>query len=60
MDETNPLLPDTTLERVREIEDARDHVVEFDSSGDAENPLEWAPAYKWTIVGLLAFMAFTV
>ncbi|KAK8096823.1 MFS transporter [Apiospora kogelbergensis] len=60
MDETNPLLPDTTLERVREIEDARDDVVEFDSSGDAENPLEWAPAYKWTIVGLLAFMAFTV
>ncbi|KAK7959725.1 major facilitator superfamily transporter [Apiospora aurea] len=60
MDETNPLLPDTTAERVREIEDARDDIVDFDPSGDAENPLEWAPGYKWAIVGLLAFMAFTV
>ncbi|KAK8000980.1 hypothetical protein PG991_013202 [Apiospora marii] len=60
MDETNPLLPDATAERVREIEDARDDIVDFDPSGDAENPLEWAQAYKWAIVGLLAFMAFTV
>lgn len=60
MDETNPLLPDTTAERVQEIEDARDDIVDFDPSGDAENPLEWAQAYKWAIVGLLAFMAFTV
>ncbi|KAK8029782.1 major facilitator superfamily transporter [Apiospora rasikravindrae] len=60
MDETNPLLPDTTAERVRQIEDARDDIVDFDPSGDAENPVEWAPGYKWAIVGLLAFMAFTV
>ncbi|KAK7993698.1 MFS multidrug transporter [Apiospora arundinis] len=60
MDETNPLLPDATLERAREIEDARDDIVEFDPSGDAENPQEWTPAYKWAVVGMLAFMSFTV
>lgn len=40
--------------------DALHGAIDFDPSGDADNPLEWPTAFKWTIVGLLAFMAFTV
>lgn len=28
--------------------------------GDTENPREWPIAYKWAMVSLLAFTAFTV
>jgi len=37
-----------------------DDVIKFDPSGDDDNPLDWPPAYKWGIITLLAFMAFTV
>lgn len=30
------------------------------ADGDPENPLEWAPSFKWFIVFLLAMSAFTV
>ncbi|ROT37829.1 MFS general substrate transporter [Sodiomyces alkalinus F11] len=36
------------------------HLVDFDPNGDPENPREWPTAFKWTIVSLLACMAFTV
>lgn len=62
MDETTPLLPD-----VLPIpqDDRRSHVpskdlVDFDPLGDEDNPMDWPVAYKWGIVALLAFMAFTV
>jgi len=35
-------------------------VVDFDPLGDPDNPLDWATSFKWTIVGMLAMMAFTV
>lgn len=35
-------------------------IVEFDHNGDPDNPLDWKPWYRWSIVLLLAFMAFTV
>ena len=35
-------------------------VVDFDPNGDPDNPMEWPKAYRWGIVVLLAFMAFTV
>ncbi|KAK4187147.1 major facilitator superfamily domain-containing protein [Podospora australis] len=35
-------------------------IIDFDPNGDAENPLEWPTAFKWSIVTILAFMAFTV
>lgn len=34
--------------------------VGFDPSGDADNPLDWSPRFKWGIVLLLAFTSFTV
>jgi len=34
--------------------------IDFDPDGDAENPLEWKPAYKWGLVLLQALIAFTV
>lgn len=37
-----------------------DNVVDFDPNGDPDNPLEWPSAFKWGIVALLAFTAFTV
>jgi len=64
VDETQPL-----LERVRSLADeiydaqangSNQQLVDFDSSGDPENPLEWSKAYKRSVVLLLAFMAFTV
>ena len=35
-------------------------LVDFDPKGDPDNPLTWPAPYKWSIVLLLAFMAFTV
>ncbi|EXJ82516.1 hypothetical protein A1O3_06329 [Capronia epimyces CBS 606.96] len=62
-DETQPL-----LRRPSADEDADNKpsspddvvIVDFDPAGDEENPLDWPAAYKWGIVALLAFMAFTV
>lgn len=64
MDETTPLLPDEAIAPVIS-NDQLDRVlnkdiVSFDPDGDAENPMDWPKAYKWGIVALLAFMAFTV
>lgn len=62
MDEIQPLLP-TESDRLsipeRDQIDDKD-IVGFDPNGDAENPLDWPATYKWDIVALLAYMAFTV
>ncbi|KAI1073964.1 MFS general substrate transporter [Whalleya microplaca] len=61
MDETQPLLQDNCLiynEQQGEV--STKDIVDFDPSGDPENPLEWPTTYKWGIVALLAFMSFTV
>lgn len=55
MAESQPLLDDPLCE-----EDVSKHLLDFDPNGDSENPREWPLAFKWTIVGLLACMAFTV
>jgi hypothetical protein len=34
-------------------------ILDFEK-GDPENPREWSSRFKWFIVFLLAFMAFTV
>ncbi|KAI0162269.1 MFS transporter [Xylariaceae sp. FL1272] len=61
MDETQPLLPDSDRNRVIEEDANTDpNIVTFNPEGDEENPLEWPSAYKWAVVGLLAFMAFNV
>ncbi|KAH0842118.1 hypothetical protein AYO21_00249 [Fonsecaea monophora] len=61
MDETQPLLrnavhpehrPDKTVQPT--------DIIDFDPNGDPENPRDWPNHYKWGIVALLAFMAFTV
>lgn len=61
MDETEPLLADVHLidtERCDEV--SRKDIVDFNVDGDTENPLEWPAVYKWGIVLLLSFLAFTV
>lgn len=60
MDETQPLLPPIIRVESEQRRDASQRFVEFDPNGDPENPLEWRKPYKWLIVLLLAFMAFTV
>ncbi|KAI6468418.1 hypothetical protein MCOR15_002121 [Pyricularia oryzae] len=35
-------------------------LLEFDPKGDPDNPMEWAPAFKWSIVSLLALFAFCI
>jgi hypothetical protein len=62
LDESQPLLRQPLI---RQISEARDPTinhprVDFDPSGDPDNPLDWPKAYKMGIVSLLAFMAFTV
>ncbi|KAI0404624.1 MFS transporter [Xylaria palmicola] len=60
MDETQPLLAQVHLVDTERCDDvSRDDIVDFDA-GDAEDPMEWPTAYKWSIVFLLSFMAFTV
>ena len=49
----------------RVVEDAEadgkhDEVILDFEEGDPENPKEWDAKFKWFIVFLLAFMAFTV
>jgi MFS family permease len=65
MEETTPLLWNSDIVNGEPRPSARDVskdivLVDFDPSGDAENPMDWPKAYRWVIVGLLAFMAFTV
>ena len=57
--ETEPLLG-TGADRTQDVSSHNDAIVDFDPAGDPENPLEWPKAFKWSIVALLAFMAFTV
>jgi hypothetical protein len=72
MDESQPLLRNITPERHQQAytnplpdEDggadiAETIIVDFDPRGDPDNPLEWPTPFKWTVVSMLAFMAFTV
>ncbi|RYP30707.1 hypothetical protein DL767_006123 [Monosporascus sp. MG133] len=61
MDDTLPLLsnPDSQIGGRYDEQNSKD-IVDFDPKGDAENPMEWPVAYKWSIVALLALTAFTV
>jgi hypothetical protein len=59
MDENQPLLG-TDLERREDDVSTLRGIVDFNPDGDEDNPVEWPTAFKWTIVALLAFMAFTV
>ena len=58
MDETQPLLAPAD-EQPRNPTFAQS-LVDFDPTGDPDNPLDWPKAYKQGVVALLAFMAFTV
>jgi hypothetical protein len=62
MDERQPLLESQTFNRVYNDEEnvTGKQFVKFDVDGDADNPRDWPKAYKWFIVFLLAFIAFTV
>jgi hypothetical protein len=57
MDETQPLLGHAFEQESHSVDRP---LVEFDPNGDPENPQDWPNAYKWGIILLLAFMAFTV
>ena len=60
-DETQPLLsPPENERRDPHVKDTTDTVVDFDPNGDSDNPMDWPPLYKWSIVVLLAISAFTV
>ncbi len=66
-DETQPLLRSVTNEGHQVYIAGQDGadipttvVVDFDPAGDPDNPLDWPAPFKWTIVSLLALMAFTV
>lgn len=64
MDETTPLLPDAATAPIPRDDQLHrvpsKDFVDFDPSGDDENPLDWPQSYKWVIVTLLSLMAFTV
>ncbi|TAQ84242.1 hypothetical protein B7494_g7443 [Chlorociboria aeruginascens] len=36
------------------------NLITFDPDGDPDNPVEWPNSYRWGVILLLAFMAFTV
>lgn len=58
-DETQALLGNETS-RYDGADGKKEEVINFDPNGDEENPMDWPTMYKWGIVALLAFMAFTV
>ncbi|KAK4497736.1 hypothetical protein PRZ48_010389 [Zasmidium cellare] len=61
VDEAQPLLGNETLRYDgANGKNNQADIVDFDPEGDEENPMDWPTTYKWGIVALLAFMAFTV
>jgi len=63
MDETQPLLRQRTNEyTAHRQQDKLDgsHRPDFDPNGDPDDPQNWKTSYKWGVVLLLAFMAFSV
>ncbi|CAL3962281.1 unnamed protein product [Diplocarpon coronariae] len=59
MDETQPLLVDINRSPSQYV-NTDQALVDFNPSGDADNPMDWGQRYKLGIVALLSFMAFTV
>lgn len=65
MSETDPLLRARSNDRAIDIDDPEREEeafqdVEFSSEECLDNPMNWPGSYKWGVIGLLAFMAFTV
>lgn len=59
MDERQPLLNNgTNLDKPALNPYPASDLVDFNRDGDPEDPIGWPSAYKWTIVTLLACMAF--
>ncbi len=42
------------------VDDVDEHVVDFDSPDDPENPLNWSSQYKWSVVMLISIMSLVV
>ncbi len=62
-EEIQPLLGSSThSDQHREVDNGSSSalLVDFDPQGDADNPMDWPTAFKWSVVALLAAMAFTV
>jgi MFS family permease len=60
MDERQPLLSNGEAVYYEFDDTGKHKIVDFHPKGDAENPLDWPKRYRWFVVLLLAFMAFTV
>ncbi|KAK3711305.1 hypothetical protein LTR37_009685 [Vermiconidia calcicola] len=60
MSETQPLRCDRDWPEYYFEHDGKHKIVDFDPKGDPDNPMDWPKRYRWCIVLLLAFMAFTV
>lgn len=58
VEEQQPLL--RPIVEGAEANTKHDEVILDFETGDPENPREWDPKFKWFVVFLLAFMAFTV
>ena len=58
VEEQQPLL--RPIVEDAEADTKHDEVILDFEAGDSENPREWDTKFKWLIVLLLAFMAFTV
>lgn len=58
VEEQQPLL--RPIVEVAEADTKHDEVILDFEAGDPENPRNWDSKFKWLIVFLLAFMAFTV
>lgn len=60
MDERQPLLESQPTNETNIQSNGKHNIVEFDPAGDPDNPMDWPTKFRWSIVLLLAFMAFTV
>lgn len=41
-------------------QDEESHLVHWDGDYDPQNPLNWSPARKWVIIGLISVSSFNV
>jgi len=60
MDETSPLLPDQDESRLEQQGNLSGVLADAGIKVDLDRPQDWPAHYRWGVVGLLAFMAFTV
>ena len=55
-------IPNAEITAVSEDDsvNSSNNIIDFDGPNDPEDPINWSPAYKWSLVVLISFMSCVV